>query len=290
MALTLIEPTNSTTEQNRNCPITGKNYELKLNESIRNLLAETHKEAPNFSHFIHVFRELMQTQYDPSLESIWVYAGLTFRSRNLPKDDLLDRISASKDLFQLVSACSVSCGASKSIALLAPVVFEVYRVVVELLGKDSALKRERKAMREAKSLVEAILGYINVCCCKDDGEQCGSNMMTPFADLVRIWIDSNGGVESFLPLVSGEVCERLSVGGCGVGHLAGVVIAEVFLLELCLRFRAGIVREELEKELRSWAVGSITGLGNFYFFETLVRMLLEAVLPVTSLLVSMSFF
>lgn len=269
MSLTLIEPTNSTTQLNPNNPITGKNYELKLNESIRNLLAETHKEAPNFSHFIHVFRELMQAQLDPSLESIWVYAGLTFRSRNSPKDDLLDQISSSKDLFQLVSACSVSCGASKSIALLAPVVFEVYRVVVELFGKDSDLKKQRKAMREAKSLVEGILGYINVCCCEDYGEQCdsvGSNMMTPFADLVHVWIDSNDGIECFLPLVSGEVCERLSVGGCGVRHLAGVVIAEVFLLELCLRFRAGTVREELEKELRSWAVGSITGLGNFFFF------------------------
>lgn len=231
----------------------------------------------------------MQAQLDPSLESIWVYAGLTFRSRNSPKDDLLGQISSSKDLFQLVSACSVSCGASKSIALLAPVVFEVYRVVVELFGKDSDLKKQRKAMREAKSLVEGILGYINVCCCEDYGEQCdsvGSNMMTPFADLVHVWIDSNDGIECFLPLVSGEVCERLSVGGCGVRHLAGVVIAEVFLLELCLRFRAGTVREELEKELRSWAVGSITGLGNFFFFETLVRMLLEAVLPVTSLLSS----
>jgi hypothetical protein len=269
MSLTLIEPTNSTTQQNSNDPITGKNYELTLNESIRNLLAETHKEAPNFSHFIHVFHELMQAQLDPPLESIWVYAGLTLRGRNSPKDDLLDRISASKDLFQLVSACSVSCGASKSIALLAPVVFEVYRVVVELLGKDSGSKRERKAMREAKSLVEAILGYINVSCCKDYGEQCssvGSNLMTPFVDLVRVWIDSNDGIESFLPLVSGEVCERLSVGGCGVGHLAAVVIAEVFLLELCLSFRAGIAREELEKKLRSWAVGSITGFGNFYFF------------------------
>lgn len=279
MALALTKPTNYTTPQNPNA----------LNQSIQDLLAEAHKETPNFSHFIHVFNELMQAKLDPSLESIWVYAGLTFRSRNLPKDDLLDRITASKDLFQLVSACSASCGSSKSVALLAPVVFEMYKVVVELLGKDLALKRERKAMGEVKSLVEVVLGYINLSCSKDSSEECdsvGSKLITPLADLVRVWMDLDDGIESFLPLVSADVCKRLSIGDCDVGQLAGVVIAEVFLLKFCLKFDVGIAREELEKDLRIWAVGSITSLRNIYFFETLVRMLLEETLPVTSLLSS----
>ncbi|XP_050270290.1 uncharacterized protein LOC126714263 [Quercus robur] len=285
MALALMEPTNSTAPQNFK-PLVGKNYEFKLNQSIQDLLAEIHKETPNFSPFIHIFHELMQAKLDPPLESIWVYAGLTFRSRNLQKDDILDRVIVSKDLFQLVSACSGSCSSSKSIALLAPVVFEVFKVVVELLGKDLASKRERKAMREAKSLVGVILGYANVCCCKDSSEESiGSNLITPFVDLVRVWMDSDDGIDSFLPLVSGEIRERFSVGGCvDVVYLAGVVLAELFLLELCLKFTAGIAREELEKELKIWTVGSISGFQSFYFFETLIRMLQEEILPVTSLL------
>uniref|UniRef100_A0A2N9G4R7 Uncharacterized protein n=1 Tax=Fagus sylvatica TaxID=28930 RepID=A0A2N9G4R7_FAGSY len=270
MALALMEHTNSTTPQNQLKPLIGKDYELKLNQSMQELLAEIHKETPNFSSFIHIFYELIQAKLDPPLESIWVYAGLTFRSRNLQKGDILDRITASKDLFQLVSACSGSSGSLKSIALLAPVVFEVYKVVVELFGKDLASKREKKAMREVKSLVAVILGYVNVCCCKDSSDECGSvglNLITPFADLVRVWIDSNDGIDSFLPLVSGEIRERISVGGCdGVVYIAGVVIAELFLLQLCLKFHAGIAREELEKELKIWAAGSISGFQNFYFF------------------------
>lgn len=267
MALALMEPTNSTAPQNFK-PLVGKNYEFKLNQSIQDLLAEIHKETPNFSPFIHIFHELMQAKLDPPLESIWVYAGLTFRSRNLQKDDILDRVTATKDLFQLVSACSGSCGSSKSIALLAPVVFEVYKVVVMLLGKDLVSKRERKAMREVKSLVGVILGYANVCCCKDSNEESiGSNLITPFVDLVRVWMDSDDGIGSFLPLVSGEIHERLSVGGCvDVVYLAGVVLAELFLMELCLKFTAGIAREELGKELKIWTVGSISGFQSFYFF------------------------
>ncbi|XP_041006715.1 uncharacterized protein LOC121251512 [Juglans microcarpa x Juglans regia] len=284
MSVAAIEHASSTPQ---NCIdlLVGKNYELKLNQSMQNLFAEIHEETLDLSHFIHVFYELMEAKLDPPLESIWVYAGLTFRSRNPRKDGLLDRITASKDLFQLVSSCSVSCGSSKCIALLTPVVFEVYKVVVELFGKDLALKRERKAMREIISLVEGILGYINVCCSKDSSDECGSlgsNSTTPFAELVRIWIGSNDGIEAFLPLLSGGTIEWLNDGKFCVGQLAGVVIAEVFLLELCLKFRAGIAREEL----RSWAVGSISGFRSFYFFENLVRILLERVLTVTSLLSS----
>ncbi|KAG6718464.1 hypothetical protein I3842_04G151400 [Carya illinoinensis] len=284
MSVAAIEPATSA-PQNRIDLLVGKNYELKLNQSMQNLFAEIHEETLDLSHFIHVFYELMQAKLDPPLESIWVYAGLTFRSRNPLKDDLLDRMAASKELFQLLSSCSVSCGSSKCIALLTPVVFEVYKLVVKLFGKDLALKRERKAMREIMSLVEGILGYIIVCCSKDSIDEwgsLGSNSTTSFAELVRIWIGSNNGIEAFLPLLSGETIKWLSDGKFCVGQLAGVVIAEVFLLELCLKFRAGIAREEL----RSWAVGSISGFRSFFFFETLVRILLERVLAVTSLLSS----
>ncbi|KAK1351949.1 hypothetical protein POM88_053830 [Heracleum sosnowskyi] len=77
----------------------------------------------------------------------------------------------------------------------------------------------------------------------------------------------------------------LSGKECDVCELAGVVTAEAFLLRMCLEFREGVSRKVLQEELRVWAVGSVTGFKNVFFFETLVKMLLEPTLPVTSLLV-----
>lgn len=283
MALDLMNPPNSSNFQNPNL-LTGECYNLKLTQSLKRLSTEVGDENTKSAQFLQEFYELMQARVDPPLESIWVYAALSFRSRYDPKDEPLDRISAAKQLFQLISSCSSSCDSSKSVALLAPVLYEVYKVVVVLFGKDLASKREKKAVKEVKSMVEVILGYINVCS-GTEGKSNGSNLLAPFSDLVRIWAGSDLGVESFLPLVSSEVCGRVGEEGCDVGYLAGVVIVESFLLKLCLNLRSGISisKEDLEKELKTWAVGSITGFGNFYFFETLVRMLLEKSLPLTFL-------
>ncbi|POO00641.1 SNF2 domain protein [Trema orientale] len=281
MALDLIQPGGSLNPKNLS-PLMGESYNLKLSQLIQTLLAEVGNESTQSCQFVQEFYELMQTRVDPPLESIWVYAALAFRSRFHSKDELLDRISAIKSLFQLISACSSSSGSAKCVALLAPVVYEVYKVAVELFGKDLNSKREKKVLKEVKALVEAVLGYVNVCYSKDlveEGELDGSNSLSPFSDLVRIWLDSNVGLESFLPFVSGEVFQRLSEGGCELGYLAGVVVMEAFLLKLCLNFRIGSSRVDLEKELRTWAVGSITGFGHIYFFDTLVRMLLEKTLP-----------
>ncbi|EXB38817.1 hypothetical protein L484_027250 [Morus notabilis] len=283
MALDLINPPNSSNFQNPNLLI-GECYNIKLTQSLKRLSTEVGDENTKSAQFLQEFYELMQARVDPPLESIWVYAALSFRSRYDPKDEPLDRISAAKQLFQLISSCSSSCDSSKSVALLAPVLYEVYKVVVVLFGKDLASKREKKAVKEVKSMVEVILGCINVCS-STEGKSNGSNLLAPFSDLVRIWAGSDAGVESFLPLVSSEVCGRVGEEGCDVGYLAGVVIVESFLLKLCLnlRSRISISKEDLEKELKTWAVGSITGFGNFYFFETLVRMLLEKSLPLTFL-------
>ncbi|TYG59755.1 hypothetical protein ES288_D07G011400v1 [Gossypium darwinii] len=259
----------------------GENYHLSLKQSMEDLLAETHKKTPNFSGFIDKFHSLMQAKVDPPLESIWVYTALSFRSRNFEKGDPLNRLSIINDLFQLVSSCSSPCNSSKSIALLAPIVFEVYKLVVEVLGKDS-----RKVNKRIKSLVEVIIGYISMCCCKgfsEESENIDMDLVIPVEDLVSIWIDRNVNLQSFLPLVSSEICGMISERGFNVNYLAGVVMVEAFLLKLCLDLRIGIEGIVLEKELKSWAVASISSFHNFYFFEMLMRMLLQPALPVTAL-------
>ncbi|KAI9191663.1 hypothetical protein LWI28_011666 [Acer negundo] len=288
MSLSVIEPANL---QKPNL-LVGENYGLTLTQSIQNLVAENCKETPNFTHFIDIFYELMQSKVDPPLESIWVYSALTFRSRNLTNDDPLDRLLAARDLFQLISACSGSCNSSKSIALLAPVVFEVYKVAVELKGRHLGSKREKKVFREVKYLVDVILGFISVCCCdtsngkRNVSEVTDLNLIVSFKDLVSLWMEKSESFKSFLPLVNDEICREGSERVCDVNYLAGMVTVEVFLLKLCLSFGVGMAGVELEKELTSWAVSSITGFQNVFFFETLVRMLLEPTMPVTSLLSS----
>ncbi|KAJ9183842.1 hypothetical protein P3X46_007648 [Hevea brasiliensis] len=264
----------------------GENYGLALHQSMQQLLDEIHKETLNLSHFVNMFYRLMQSKIDSPIETIWVYSALSFRSRKTKNQDLSNHILIAEELFQLVSGCSGPCSASKSIALLAPVVFQMYKLVFELLGKDLGGKRMKKAAKEVKSLIGEILGYVSVCCSKDISKESDSNLSVSFSDLVSVWMDGNEGLRAFLPLMSDEICKEISIGGSTVIYLAGVVICEVFLLKLCLDLRMGNRGVELEKELGSWIVGSITGLQSFYFFETLVRMLLEPTLPVTSLLSS----
>lgn len=212
----------------------------------------------------------MQARVNPPLETIWFYSALSFKRTNLPKDEIFDRVSAAKDLFQSVAGFSASCSSSKSIVLLAPVVYEVCRLVADLEGKEElGAKREKKVVREIKSLVDAVLGNISVCC-SANGDDGGGDFCRPFEELIRVWIgqdiEAKEVFKLFFPLLGDEIVGRLSVEGSSVSEVAGVVIAEAFLLKLCLDFRWGDSEPGLEKELRNWAVGSITGFRNFYFF------------------------
>lgn len=270
-------------------PLVCENYALKLKHSVQDLLDEIPKESRDFSPFLDAFYELMHAKVDPPVEVIWVYAAINFRGRNLEKGDALDRIMAAKDLFQLLSACSASVCASKSIALLAPVVFLVQKVIVELFGRELKLKREKKAMREVKSLVDVVLGYISLCCDKKvTEEEHGSvdlNLILPLTDLARVWVDVNGdGFESLLPLVSRDSCGWICAREFHVGYLGGAVIMEAFFMKFCLSFHLPMSRDELEMNLKSWAVGSISTFQNIYFLEILMRTALETPLPLMSIL------
>lgn len=247
---------------------------------------------------------LLQSRADPPLEIVWFYAAVTFHGTDVSSEnDPLSRISSAKDLFQHLSACSASSNGVKSIALLAPVLFKLHHSVVEffssvdksLLEKNS--KKSKKLVREIECLVEGILGYVSICnsSSRSYGEFGFSADLLPcFSELIRVWVvdrlegqwDVREGLRVFFPLVDDEIRNVFWEGECGVGYLAGVVIVEAFLLRLCWKVRLGAAKSELERELRAWVVGSITGFCNRIFFEMLLRLLLEPSLPVSSLLSS----
>ncbi|KAI3772809.1 hypothetical protein L6452_04003 [Arctium lappa] len=291
--MALIEPQNPVNLQNLKF-FKRDEYELTINQSIQSLLNSLQNPNPDLSVFTSTFLKLMQAKPNPLLETIWIFSGLTFQINNSLNDDLLGELSAVKDLFQSITACSDACSPSICIALIAPVIFKLHRLAVDSKKKNVDSKRGKKANREIRSLLDVILGYFNVCCDQSNGDD-DSGLVRPLKDLVSIWVHGekteNGaafnGLKQFFPLFSDEIIDCVTEESAGVvGLLAGAVILEAFLLKLCLKFSDGSSRHELQNELRSWAVCSITGFHNFYFFDMLVNMLLEPNLTVMSLLSS----
>ncbi|GKA12863.1 SNF2 domain protein [Tanacetum coccineum] len=178
-----------------------------------------------------------------------------------------------------------------SITLLAPVIYKLYDILIGSENKEVDVKQKKKLRKEIKLFLDVILGYCNVCCegVKDD-EDDDSGLIRPLSDLVSIWVCGEGGengLSKFFPVLSDGVVDWVNEESSGgVGVIGGAVICEAFLLKMCLKFGEGGSRVELQKELRSWAVCSVTGFRNFYFFDMLVKMLLEPNLTVMSLLSS----
>ncbi|KAG5524717.1 hypothetical protein RHGRI_031405 [Rhododendron griersonianum] len=258
------------------------NYQLMLQESIDHFLAEHNKGSTDFSVFGSIFLRLVQSMSDPPLEITWFYSATTFHSS-------VKSVAAVKDLFQLLVSCSNPYSGSKKVAVLAPVVSELYYIVVDCLGKGLGLKGE------VEGLIEVVVSYI-LLCCSNSFEEWGNgsgNLTGGFVDLIRVWSVGRVGerrefgddLRMFFPLVSGEVRSEVSAG-CGAGYVAGIVMVEAFLLRLCLKFGSGVSGEELQKDMQHWAVQTITGFQNGCFFDMLLRMLLEPGLPVTTILSS----
>ncbi|KAE8700392.1 hypothetical protein F3Y22_tig00110557pilonHSYRG00315 [Hibiscus syriacus] len=251
-------------------------FQLMLSESIHRFFTQHHSGSTDFSNFTSIFSRLLQNLPDPPLEFVWFYSAVTFHSTN--KCNSPSSISSSKDLFQLLVSCSTSCGAVKRISVLAPVIYQLYHLV----------SGQKEFKREVESLLEGIVSYISICCgMEDDGND---NLSSRFGDLLRVWMVDRVGKEGekrddlkvFFPLASEET--RKAIGaGCGIRYLAGAVMCQAFLLRLCLKFGYGIPKLELEKDVHDCAVQMITGFRIFHFLDIFLRMLLEPVLPVTSL-------
>lgn len=198
------------------------------------------------------------------------YCAISYHESLSCAKSTLDRVVAIKNLLQFLAACSSSCSGLKSIALLAPAVADLYSCVLE--EEKVSGKEGKKLRREIEGLIEGTLSYISICSGKScEFEDFRTGLLPCFLDLVRVWTvrrsGEGSGLEVFFPLVSEEIRGKFKEEGCGVGYLAGVVIVEAFLLKLCLKVRAGGgSREDLQKELRVWAVSSVTVFRNHFFF------------------------
>ncbi|KAG0486868.1 hypothetical protein HPP92_008963 [Vanilla planifolia] len=252
----------------------GADYESMLRESLDRFLAGIPGEGFDFSGFRSVLSRYLQSSVDPPLEIVWLYSAASYYESIAGKKEYVDRVRSVRNLFQILSTCSAACGGVKCIALIAPVVYDLYRCAAE-----GGLANVR-AKKEIKCLADGILSYVSICCGQSsDMDGFSSGLHSCFFDLVRAWsLSASAGGETlgvFFPLVNGEVWKKFGMEGCGIGYLAAVVIAEAFLFRLSLKVKAGSSVKDLQKDLGIWAVSSITVFHNRMFFEILLRLLLD---------------
>lgn len=255
----------------------GLNYETKLNQSLQAVLDSLQNpNFDNFSKFTSDFRELVQYKISPPFEAIWVYSALAFRSSNTTKDEPFGKLATIKDLFQLITSYSASCNSLKCILLIAPVIYNLHKLFLGSKNFELSSKKEKKFFREITDFTDSVLVYTSVC--SDDIYGASHNLddlIMPLKDMVGLWVwdekvqsdTDKGRLKKFFPLLGEDIVEEISSAECGFYELSGHVIAEAFLLKLCLAFNGkSSGKEESQTVLRNWAVGAITGHRNSYFF------------------------
>ncbi|XP_059454454.1 uncharacterized protein LOC132184734 isoform X2 [Corylus avellana] len=248
-------------------------FQTMLKESVHRFLAEYRKGATDFSNFGSIFSRLLQNLPDPPLEFVWFYSALTFHSAKLTgtaQDDSSKRVSVVKELFQLLVSCSSPCGEPKRIAMLAPVICELYCLVLD----------KKSLNPEVESLLEGLVCYSSICCGAGLEEEDAGFAGSGFSDVLHAWTVDKIGIGDELrvvfPMVSDGVRKAIRMG-CGVGYLAGVVMCEALLLRLCFKFwlGSGSSRMELEKDVRDSAIHMINGFRSFWFLGESYSCLLE---------------
>ncbi|KAJ4768402.1 DNA ligase 4 [Rhynchospora pubera] len=259
-----------------------------LNDSIHRFLIEINKDSRDLSGIRSICSRLLQSSLDPPLEIVWLYSAVCFHESIAYQNDVFAVLAAIKGLLQLFSTCSTSCNRLKSIALLAPAVSELYYCY--LGSKNLGGKEAKKVRKEIERLIEGVLGYISISSSKIANGGDRDVLLPGFSDLVRVWTvrHENGkdAISTLFPLVSAEIRGEFHKEGCQIGYLAGVLVAEAFLLRLSLKVQGGTnaAKSELQKDLRIWAVSSISVFQNSIFLDILLRLLLEASLPMLTFL------
>ena len=253
--------------------LAGDAYDSLLKDSIERFLGEVRRGTGDLSGFHSIFFRLLQSRADPPLEIVWFYAAVSYFEHSSTQE-IFARVFAVKDLLQLLAACSASCGGPKSIALLAPVVYELHRITIDVENsrEDFSAKELKKLRKEVYRVAEGVLSYISICCAKNNDKKCGFICLAPcFVDLVGVWTarwtDGGDALREFFPLVSDDIRDGFRKPGCEVRYLSGTVTAEAFFLILRLKLqRVETLRPEFRSELKVWVVGSVTGFRSLEFF------------------------
>ncbi|KAL0330717.1 UNVERIFIED_CONTAM: hypothetical protein Sangu_1617200 [Sesamum angustifolium] len=241
-----------------------------LKESIKHFLRSYHCGSSDFSSFESIFFRLIQTMLDPPLEITWFYSAVTFHAAKLsPQNSPPTRPLIAKDLLNLLVSCSNLSSASKKIALLAPVVYELYNIISENRKKGLCVRKE------VDKLVEDMVSYVIMSAgVYDYGDRDveSDNVVVCFEDLVRVWTADRGGgqcnfgqnLRVFFPLMSDGTWKGMNTR-LRLQELVGIVLCEVFFLRLYVSFGSGMCIEDLLKDMQDQMVQIIKGFRNCHF-------------------------
>ncbi|XP_051151258.1 uncharacterized protein LOC127265489 isoform X1 [Andrographis paniculata] len=265
-----------------------QNLESMLRESIKHFLTSFQNGGSDFSAFESIFFRLIQTMLDPPLETSWFYSAVTFHAAKLDQhSNPSARLLRVKDLMKFLVSCSNLSSASKKIALLAPVVCEVYSIVRD------CRKGVPFVETEVNNLVDNIVNYVTMSAGVHafGDEDIESDNVVCFDELVRVWVADRGGGECvfeenlkvFFPLLTDGTLKAIDAK-CSIRDLVGIVLCEVFFLKLYLSLRSGMHSEDILKDTQTQVAQSIKGFRNCNFLVMLLKMLLEPNLPLTDLL------
>ncbi|KAK4412599.1 hypothetical protein Salat_2907000 [Sesamum alatum] len=228
---------------------------------------------------------------DPPLEITWFYSAVTFHAAKLsPQNNPPTRVLIAKDLLNLLVSCSNLSSASKKIALLAPVVYELYNIINENRKKGLCVKKE------VDKLVEDMVSYVIISAgVYDYGDRDVEfdSVMVCFEDLVRVWTADRGGglcnfgqnLRVFFPLMTDGTWKGVNAR-FRLQELVGIVLCEVFFLRLYVRFGSGMCTEDLLNGMQDQMAQIIKGFRNCHFLDMLLKLLLEPSLPVAASLSS----
>ncbi|KAH9620047.1 hypothetical protein KSS87_002579 [Heliosperma pusillum] len=284
-------------------PNSTPSYHPILQESTRLLLTQLNSGFSDFSHFSLLFSRLIQTMPSPPIEIIWFYTAVNYQThKNMSKaqDQNYGHILCLEELFNSLVSSSGSCSSCVNrVAVLAPLIYELHNLI-ELKMVDNVV------IKEIKCLVDRLVSYTSLCCFEAMDYHDESPAFSPcFVDLIKVWTfgtkekscEFEDDFRIFFPLVSDKGRHELLLRG-EVGVLAGFVMCQVFLLNLCLKSIMKERPQNVEDVVMVSAVNTITGFRSCYFFvsnmmcnlcdvplvDALLKMLLESSLPITSLL------
>ncbi|XP_074276462.1 uncharacterized protein LOC141600177 [Silene latifolia] len=230
----------------------------------------------------------------PPIEIIWFYTAVNYHThKNMSKAHYqnLGHVLCLEELFNSLVSSSGSCTSCVNrIAVLAPLIYELQSLIE--LNMVNGLCLDDVVSKEIRCLVDRLVSYISLCCFEGMDYHDESPAFSPcFVDLIKVLTFERRGesfkfeddFRMFFPLVSDKGRNELLLRG-EVGVLAGFVMCQVLLLNLCLKFIMKERPQNVEEEVMVSAADTITGFRSCYFFDVLLKMLLESSLPITSLL------
>ncbi|KAL8522191.1 hypothetical protein ACS0TY_012366 [Phlomoides rotata] len=249
-----------------------KNQESMLKESIKHFLTSYHSGNSDFSSFESIFFRLIQTMLDPPIEITWFYSAVTFHAaKPSTQNNPFTRVVIAKDLLNLLISCSNLSSASKKIALLAPVVFELYNIVCDTRKSDLCVKME--VYKLVENIVSHVMISAGVYNYGNEDVECDDGVVC-FEDLIQVWTTDLGGrdcnfaesLRIFFPLLTDGTWKGMNAR-CGIHKLVGIVQCEVFFLKLYQCFTSAMCAEDYLNDTRDQMVQMIKGFRNCCFLE-----------------------